>query len=92
MDVSGRGFSRVRGFACEDGEAQVLRLMSGLAPFLGAPAGLARALREARKAARSGAAGYDPARHAALVRLARQGGSARGGEGAPRCGSCGRVV
>ncbi|MCG5235160.1 hypothetical protein [Xanthobacter oligotrophicus] len=62
---------RVYAFTCEDPEAQVRRHMVGLAVAYGAPAALARALRLARKAAFRGGIGYDPARHAALVRLAR---------------------
>ena len=62
---------RVYAFTCEDPEAQVRRHMAGLAVVHAAPAALARALRLARKAAFRGGAGYDPARHAALIRLAR---------------------
>lgn len=60
-------------FAAETADVQVGRLMGGLELFCEGPAGVARALREARKAARSGGAGYDPARHAALLRLQRLG-------------------
>ncbi|MFS8035784.1 hypothetical protein ACI7BZ_02275 [Xanthobacter sp. AM11] len=61
----------MRAFRCEEGEAQVQRQMQRLAVFCNGPAGLARALRDVRKAARSGGAGYDPVRHAALLRLMR---------------------
>lgn len=71
MDVSGSTFPRVRAFRTEDGEAQVQRHMSRLSLFCRGPASLARALREVRKAALAGGAGYDPARHAALLRLSR---------------------
>ncbi|MEP9354361.1 hypothetical protein ABLE93_12260 [Xanthobacter sp. KR7-65] len=60
-------------FPAEDAETQMARLMPGLAVFCAEAHGLARALRQARKAARVGAAGYDPARHAALLRLKRYG-------------------
>lgn len=63
---------RAHAFAAEEAEAQVGRLMRGLEVFCEGPGGIARALRQARKAARAGSAGYDPARHAALLRLQRQ--------------------
>lgn len=71
MDLADSLFPRLRAFRCEDGEAQVRRHMSGLSLFCQGPASLARALREVRKAAHAGRAGYDPARHAALLRLSR---------------------
>ncbi len=64
---------RAHAFAAEAADAQVGRLMRGLEVFCEGPAGIARALRHARKAARAGGAGYDPARHAALLRLQRLG-------------------
>lgn len=62
---------RAYAFTVEAADAQVGRLMQGLEVFCEGPAGIARALRTARKAARSGGMGYDPARHAALLRLQR---------------------
>jgi len=69
--VGGVRSYRVYAFTCEDPEARVRRHMAGLAIAYGGPAALAQALRLARKAAFRGGIGYDPARHAALVRLAR---------------------
>ncbi|MDI4657591.1 hypothetical protein [Xanthobacter autotrophicus] len=69
--AAGLRSERVYAFTCEDPEAQVRRHMAGLAVAYGAPSALARALRLARKAAFRGGIGYDPARHAALVRLMR---------------------
>lgn len=62
---------RAHAFAAEEADVQVGRLMGGLAAFCGGPGGVARALRAQRKAARAGGPGYDPARHAALLRLQR---------------------
>lgn len=73
MSGAGKRAAGRHAFAAEDSEAQVARLMPGLAMFCEGPEGLARALRQARKAARAGGRGYDPARHAALLRLARRG-------------------
>ena len=70
MDGKGR---RAHAFVAEAADVQVGRLMRGLDVFCEGPAGIARALRAARKAARAGSAGYDPARHAALLRLQRLG-------------------
>lgn len=78
MQSSDRRRPRVRAFRFEEASDQVLRHVPGLALFCGGPAGLARALRQVRKAAWAGEAGYDPARHAALLHLARR---ARGGAG-----------
>lgn len=64
---------RLLAFRCEEAKEQVLRQLPGLVLFCGCPAGIARALRQARKAARAGDAAYDPVRHAALLRLARLG-------------------
>ena len=75
---------RAHAFAAEAADAQVERLMLGLGLFCEGPAAVARALRHARKAARSGGAGYDPARHAALLRLQRLGQTMRGGSGQVR--------
>ncbi|MFG1205100.1 hypothetical protein V5F29_22215 [Xanthobacter aminoxidans] len=70
MDGKGR---RAHAFVAEAADVQVGRLMRGLDVFCEGPAGIARALRAARKAARAGSASYDPARHAALLRLQRLG-------------------
>ncbi|WP_296583410.1 hypothetical protein [Xanthobacter sp.] len=70
--TDGKG-RRAHAFAAEAAEMQVGRLMRGLEVFCEGPAGIARALRATRKAARAGGAGYDPARHAALLRLQRLG-------------------
>lgn len=67
-DGAGR---RAHAFVAETAEVHVGRLMRGLVLFCEGPGGIARALRAARKAARAGGAGYDPARHAALLRLQR---------------------
>lgn len=71
MQTQGPGRGRVRAFTSEDAEARVARHVTGLAIFLARPEALARALRTMRKAAARGGAGYDPAYHAALLRLAR---------------------
>ena len=63
---------RAHAFAAEAAEVQVGRLMRGLEVFCAGPEGIARALRQARQAAQAGGTGYDPARHAALLRLQRQ--------------------
>lgn len=68
--TDGKG-RRAHAFAAEAAETQVGRQMRGLEVFCEGPAGIARALRAARKAARAGGVGYDPARHAALLRLQR---------------------
>ncbi|MFG1249291.1 hypothetical protein [Xanthobacter flavus] len=70
--TDGKG-RRAHAFAAEAAEMQVGRQMRGLEVFCEGPAGIARALRAARKAARAGGAGYDPVRHAALLRLQRLG-------------------
>lgn len=59
---------RVRAFRASDPEREVCRRMAALALFMRGD-DLRRALRDSRKSARAGAAGYDPARHAALLRL-----------------------
>lgn len=65
---------RLRAFRAEDLEAQVERRMEALRLAAPGAADITRSLRLARKAARSrqpGREAYDPARHAALLRLAR---------------------
>ena len=69
--VGGVRSYRVYAFTCEDPEARVRRHMAGLAIAYGGPGGLARGLRLGRKAAVRGGGGHEPARPAALVRLAR---------------------
>jgi len=63
---------RCRAFRASEPEQDIARRMAGLS--LGGYSGpaLQRALRAARRAARAGALGYDPARHAALLRLLKQ--------------------
>lgn len=61
----------VRAFRCSDREQVVGERTALLGLFLSNPADIARALREVRKAAMNQALHYDPARHAALLRLAR---------------------
>lgn len=78
-------------FAAEPADAQVERLMLGLGVFCEGPAGVARALRHARKAAHAGGAGYDPARHAALLRLQRLGHAGPGGTDPSRAPACARA-
>ncbi len=68
----------VRAFRCEEAEAQVERRRVALAVLLSTPQDIARALRAARREARMGARGYDPARHAALIRLWKAKGAAKG--------------
>lgn len=73
----------VRAFRCEEAEAQVERRRVALAVLLSTPQDIARALRAARREARMGARGYDPARHAALVRLWKAKGEEAGRAGRP---------
>lgn len=68
MGIRARG-GRIRAFRCEDPEAQVERRRLALAVLFPTPDDVERALREARRAGRDGARHYDPARHAALIRL-----------------------
>ncbi|MFG1477402.1 hypothetical protein V5F53_01905 [Xanthobacter sp. V4C-4] len=68
MGIGARG-GRIRAFRCEEAEAQVERRRVALAVMFAQPQDIARALREARRAGRAGAGFYDPARHAALIRL-----------------------
>lgn len=88
MAAQGPARGRVRAFTSEDAEARVARHVTGLAIFLARPDALARALRAMRKAAVRGGAGYDPAYHAALLRLARSGTGDPGKAG--RGAACGR--
>lgn len=64
----GRREQRLRAFRSSDPEREVRGRMAVLALFMRAD-DLRRALRDSRKSARAGAAGYDPARHTALLRL-----------------------
>jgi len=68
---------RVRGFRLSDPEREVCGRMAALALFM-RPEDVRRALRASRKDARAGAAGYDPARHAALLRLLKVAGRGPG--------------
>ncbi len=68
---------RMRVFRKMDQEQMVQERTALLGCFLGSPQDIARALRDARKAAMSQHLHYDPARHAALVRLARGSGASR---------------
>lgn len=61
----------VRAFRCSDREQAVGERTALLGHFLSSPSDIARALREVRKAAMNQSLHYDPARHAALLRLAR---------------------
>lgn len=63
----------VRAFCCSDREQAVGERTVLLGHFLTSPTEIARALREVRKAAMTQALHYDPARHAALLRLSRSG-------------------
>lgn len=63
---------KLRAFRCADAEDEVRQRMAALAVLLSRPAEICRALRDARKAAWGCGTGYDPARHAALLRLQRQ--------------------
>jgi len=63
---------RITGFRCDEPEAQVTQRTSALGAFLTGRAEIERALRDARRAGRTGAAHYDPARHAALLRMLRR--------------------
>lgn len=71
MIVPGTKIPRVHAFRCADADAQVKLQMRWMAVRCPEAHLLARALREARKSAWRGGAGYDPARHAALLRLVR---------------------
>ena len=73
MQGAGRVGGRMRAFTSEDAEARVARHVKGLGVVLSRPEALARALRAVRKAAVRGGPGYDPAYHAALLRLERAG-------------------
>lgn len=66
----------IRGFRSEDAKAQVAQRAVALELLFARPADLQRALREARRAGQGGAGHYDPARHAALVRLLKRRGKA----------------
>ncbi len=68
---SKRRAGRIRAFRCEEAEAQVERRLAALALLFTDPGDIERALRDARRAGRTGALHYDPARHAALARLWR---------------------
>lgn len=71
---AGRGKHRIRAFRAEEPAAAVARRMTALRLGSCGPGDIARALRLARKAALScppGRGGYDPARHAAALRLVR---------------------
>ncbi len=61
----------VRAFRCSDREQAVGEHTALLGHFITGPTEIARALREVRKAAMNQSLHYDPARHAALLRLAR---------------------
>ncbi|GGF52825.1 hypothetical protein GCM10007301_10390 [Azorhizobium oxalatiphilum] len=63
----GRG---IRGFTTQEKEADIGRRTAALAVFAPDAPQIASALRAMRQAARAGAPGYDPARHAALCRMA----------------------
>lgn len=63
---------RLRAFRTMDQEQMVQEHRARLGCFLSAPQDIARALRDSRKAAMGLRTHYDPARHAALVRLARE--------------------
>ncbi|MGE4371284.1 MAG: hypothetical protein AB7E29_00065 [Xanthobacter sp.] len=61
----------IRAFRSEDAQQQIAQSTDMLRHFRMDSNDLARALRNSRKAALNRAAHYDPARHAALLRLAR---------------------
>lgn len=65
-----RNGKEIRAFRSFDRESDLLRKMANLSIIFAGTAELHRALRQARRAARAGERGYDPARHAALLRLA----------------------
>lgn len=67
-----RNAKRIRAFRTFDRESEVVRRMANLSVLLSG-AEIRRALRQTRRAARAGERGYDPARHAALLRLAAGG-------------------
>ncbi|MGQ3676076.1 hypothetical protein ACT6QH_11320 [Xanthobacter sp. TB0139] len=62
----------IRAFRSEDAQQLIAQRTDMLHHFRMDPNALARALRASRKAARHRTQHYDPARHAALLRLARQ--------------------
>jgi hypothetical protein len=66
---SGARAGRIRAFRSEDVETQLNRRRAALALVFSKPQEIEQALRAARRAARMGALHYDPARHAALIRL-----------------------
>lgn len=68
-----RGRDRIRAFRTEDGKGQVARCEVVLTTLFAGPGELQRALRQARRARLQGCGAYDLARHAALLRLARDG-------------------
>ena len=70
MEIERRA-GRIRAFRCEEAEAQVERRLAALAVLFADPRDIEHALRDARRAGRTGALHYDPARHAALARLWR---------------------
>ncbi|OYX13117.1 MAG: hypothetical protein B7Z15_08380 [Rhizobiales bacterium 32-66-8] len=62
----------VRAYRASEPEQDIARSMAALALAGSTGVALQGALRAARRAARAGARGYDPARHAALLRLMKQ--------------------
>lgn len=67
--ADGARAGRIRAFRSEEAETVVERRRAALALLFGQPQEIERALRDARRAGRAGADHYDPARHAALLRL-----------------------
>ncbi|WP_454915143.1 hypothetical protein [Xanthobacter sediminis] len=89
---SGVRAGRIRAFRSEEAEAEVERRRAALALLFTQPQEIERALRDARRAGRAGARHYDPARHAALIRLwrAARRKAAAGGPGGRRPAQEGR--
>ncbi|TCT02977.1 hypothetical protein EDC64_111149 [Aquabacter spiritensis] len=80
---------RIRAMRCSDREREIARRLPALRVLAAAqPGGLGAALRRMRRAARGWTADYDPARHAALLRLAKE--KAPAGERAPDTAPRGR--
>ncbi|WP_156922008.1 hypothetical protein [Azorhizobium doebereinerae] len=70
-----RGPAAILAFAAGDREAAIGQRLAALVVFARTRPDILAALRASRQAARAGARGYDPVRHAALCRLAKAAGA-----------------
>lgn len=91
MQAGVRG-GRIRAFRSEGAEEQVMRRQVALSVLFSTRQEIERALRDARRAGRAGARHYDPARHAALIRLWKLAGRGEGNAAMAGRGAGGGVV